>query len=258
MWRDSLRGAANKVDALTEEEWLASDNVTEMYTWLHPSWTKDRRPRPLSVRAATLFTVACVRATPQAAGRTFLLESADLIEQSADTGDRSEVPRLQAEATRGTTAAVGAAGLDTPPHFWALAALRLVPSDVLAYAFHVPLFLLKAIAGEKNESDLRKLYADLLRDVAGNPFRGGRGRQFDRRKRKPRTEPVFRPEWRTDTALTLAKQMYESREFGAMPILADALQDAGCEDPLILTHCRDASLSHVRGCCVIDLVLGKQ
>ena len=71
--------------------------------------------------------------------------------------------------------------------------------------------------------------------------------------------PVFFPtEWRTETALILARQMYGSRDFGAMPILADALQDAGCEDEAILSHCRDPQATHVRGCWVVDLVLGKQ
>jgi hypothetical protein len=67
---------------------------------------------------------------------------------------------------------------------------------------------------------------------------------------------AFSPEWRTDTAVSLARQMYESREFSAMPILADALQDAGCNDELVLSHCRDANQVHVRGCWVVDLVLG--
>jgi hypothetical protein len=83
--------------------------------------------------------------------------------------------------------------------------------------------------------------AALLRDIFGDSIR-----------------PVsFAPEWRTDTVLALAKQMYESREFGAMPILADALQDAGCDNEAVLGHCRDVTLPHVRGCWVIDLVLGK-
>jgi hypothetical protein len=64
--------------------------------------------------------------------------------------------------------------------------------------------------------------------------------------------------WRTDTTVALARQMYDSRDFGAMPILADALQDAGCNNADILSHCRDASATHVRGCWVTDLVLGKQ
>ena len=69
---------------------------------------------------------------------------------------------------------------------------------------------------------------------------------------------TFSPAWRTDTVLTLAKHMYESREFSAMPILADALQDAGCDNEQILSHCRDANQVHVRGCWVVDLVLGKE
>ena len=85
------------------------------------------------------------------------------------------------------------------------------------------------------------LLFNLFREVFGNPFR-----------------PVtFSPEWRTDTAVSLAQQMYESRDFGAMPILADALQDAGCTSDDVLNHCHGAG-PHVRGCWVVDLVLGKQ
>jgi hypothetical protein len=67
----------------------------------------------------------------------------------------------------------------------------------------------------------------------------------------------FLPTWRTDTVLTLAHQMYESREFSAMPILADALQDARCDNDDILEHCRGPG-PHVRGCWVVDLILGKE
>jgi hypothetical protein len=69
--------------------------------------------------------------------------------------------------------------------------------------------------------------------------------------------PTFNRAWRTPTVTTLARQMYESRDFGAMPILADALQDAGCDSADILDHCRDPKQVHVRGCWVVDLVLGK-
>jgi hypothetical protein len=68
---------------------------------------------------------------------------------------------------------------------------------------------------------------------------------------------AFDPACRTDTTVSLARLMYESREFSAMPILADALQDAGCDNSDILDHCRDTQLTHVRGCWVVDLVLGK-
>jgi hypothetical protein len=86
-----------------------------------------------------------------------------------------------------------------------------------------------------------RIQCDLLRDIFGNPFR-----------------PVaFSPVWRTDTAVALARQMYEGRDFGAMPILADALQEAGCDSEDILDHCRGPG-PHVRGCWVVDLVLGKE
>jgi hypothetical protein len=74
----------------------------------------------------------------------------------------------------------------------------------------------------------------------------------------PSPSPGFSPAWRTDTAIALARQMYDSRDFGAMPILADALQDAGCDNEDILNHCRDTNQVHVRGCWVVDLVLGKE
>jgi hypothetical protein len=73
----------------------------------------------------------------------------------------------------------------------------------------------------------------------------------------PHLTPAIPTTCRTDTAIALARQMYESREFSAMPILADALQDAGCDDEDILGHCRDPHQVHVRGCWVVDLVLGK-
>ncbi len=81
---------------------------------------------------------------------------------------------------------------------------------------------------------------NFLRDIFGNPFR-----------------PVsLDPAWRTSTVLALASGIYEERAFDRLPILADALQDAGCDHADILTHC-GGSGPHVRGCWVIDLVLGK-
>jgi hypothetical protein len=80
----------------------------------------------------------------------------------------------------------------------------------------------------------------LLRDIFGNPFH----------------TVTLSPDWRTDTAVALARQMYEARDFSALPILADALQDAGCHTAEILDHCRGPG-PHVRGCWVVDLVLAK-
>jgi hypothetical protein len=53
----------------------------------------------------------------------------------------------------------------------------------------------------------------------------------------------------------LAVGIYEERAFGRLPILHDALPDAGCNDEDILAHCRSEG-PHVRGCWVIDQILG--
>jgi hypothetical protein len=84
-----------------------------------------------------------------------------------------------------------------------------------------------------------KLQAALLRELLGNPFRPVAGE----------------PEWLTATVVALARQIHESQEFRMMPVLADALQEAGCEQEDILKHCRDEEQVHVRGCWLLDLIL---
>jgi hypothetical protein len=84
----------------------------------------------------------------------------------------------------------------------------------------------------------------LVRDIFGNPFR-----------------PVsIDPSWLTwhDGLLVLmAQRMYDSRDFADMPILSDALEEAGCTNEAILNHCRQPG-EHIRGCWVVDLLLGKE
>jgi hypothetical protein len=80
-----------------------------------------------------------------------------------------------------------------------------------------------------------------LRDIIGNPFRPA----------------AFDPRWRTDDTAGLARSIYDDRASGRLPLLADALLDAGCDDDGILAHCRSEG-PHVRGCWVVDLVLGKE
>ena len=82
---------------------------------------------------------------------------------------------------------------------------------------------------------------DLFRDIVGNPFRSV---TLDRM-------------WLTTTVTALASAIYAERAFDRMSILADALQDAGCDNDDILRHCRGQS-PHVRGCWVIDLLLGRR
>jgi hypothetical protein len=72
----------------------------------------------------------------------------------------------------------------------------------------------------------------------------------------PYQPQTLNPSWLTSTVISLAEQIYESRDFSAMPILADALMDAGCSNETILEHCRGPG-PHVRGCWVCDLCLIK-
>jgi hypothetical protein len=93
---------------------------------------------------------------------------------------------------------------------------------------------------QANEKEKRIQY-QILHDIFGNPFR-----------------PVaFDPAWRTSTALAIAQGIYDDRAFDRLPILADALQDAGCENGDILSHLRGEG-PHVKGCWALDLVLGKE
>ena len=62
--------------------------------------------------------------------------------------------------------------------------------------------------------------------------------------------------WNDGTLSKLAQGIYEGRAFDRLPILADALEDAGCDNADILAHCRNGG-EHVRGCWVVDLLLGK-
>jgi hypothetical protein len=61
--------------------------------------------------------------------------------------------------------------------------------------------------------------------------------------------------WRTSDAVALARGIYDDRAFDRMPILADALEDAGCDNADILSHCRDTKTPHARGCWVVDGLL---
>ncbi len=84
------------------------------------------------------------------------------------------------------------------------------------------------------------IQASLLRALFNNPF-----------------HPVkFDPAWLAPLK-ALAQRIYDDRSFDHLPILADELEKAGCANPEILGHCRGAG-HHVRGCWVMDLVLGKE
>ncbi len=95
--------------------------------------------------------------------------------------------------------------------------------------------------GERTVQQERDAQCSLLRDIMGNPFHSA-------------TSP---PAWLTPTVFSLAQGIYADRAFDRLPILADALEDAGCDSADILNHCRQPG-EHVRGCWAVDLVLGRQ
>jgi hypothetical protein len=91
--------------------------------------------------------------------------------------------------------------------------------------------------------ELRAPWPDLIREILGNPFR----------------KKILDPSWQSGNngiAIKLAKAIYDEPAFDRLPILADAVEEAGCTDADILNHCRQPS-EHVRGCWVVDLILGK-
>jgi hypothetical protein len=86
-------------------------------------------------------------------------------------------------------------------------------------------------------------YCKIIRDLFGNPIRA------------VRLNPAWLT-WQNGTIPKIGLGIYKERRFESMPILADALEEAGCTDAEILNHCRQA-IEHVRGCWLLDLVLGK-
>jgi hypothetical protein len=64
------------------------------------------------------------------------------------------------------------------------------------------------------------------------------------------------PAWFTDTVTLLARQIYRERAFELMPVLGDALQDAGCDDAEVLGHCYGPG-PHTLGCWLVDLLSGR-
>jgi hypothetical protein len=93
----------------------------------------------------------------------------------------------------------------------------------------------------------RSAQAALVRDVFGNPFRA----------------VIVDPAWPTATVLALAGAAYQEQllpsgelDLQRLAVLADALEEGGCDDQEILAHCRAAG-PHVRGCWLVDALLGK-
>jgi hypothetical protein len=112
---------------------------------------------------------------------------------------------------------------------------------------HVRESTLRTRAGQYEVHDTRSreeaVQCQLLRDIFFQPFRP-----------VPYYRSWFR--WNHGTGSQLARDVYEDRRFQDMPILADALEEAGCTNTDILDHLRSPG-PHVRGCWPLDLILGR-
>jgi hypothetical protein len=255
---------------MTEAEWLACRDAHTLEAWLPASWRKRRLYAAACVRRVSHLLNDAGRAAVETAERFADGEAteAELVallmlpgrafvpEVRYDPADRSLYIKYQ--STKDSQDAVQA--LLAPPHSGCHMCGRGMNSSlysgIVVYECQMCpdvrrcplnqtarfLRLSSAVASTSWDVGFRAEsaeQAELLQDVVGNPFR----------------PVVFAPAWRTDTAVALARQMYDARDFGAMPILADALQDAGCDNEPVLTHCREPR-AHVRGCWVCDAVLG--
>jgi hypothetical protein len=105
-----------------------------------------------------------------------------------------------------------------------------------------PFLFSRYLDGRVSNRVFKPLWAFLARSQTGNE----RLRVF-----------TAKPEWRTTTVVSLARGIHSERAWDQMPILGDALQDAGCEDNDVLSHCRCRG-PHARGCWVIDAILGRE
>jgi len=236
---------------MTEEEWLTAEYSEPLLHFIEPK-VSDRKLR--------YFDIACARRISPLLVHDDSAYAVEVLERFAESQCGTDV---FAELSWHVEGAAFAAEYGNIP--W-LDAIEKLPISVLAEFGANPSYPVKSArdiitsaayfidrifgpvpsergCGNQPPSPTGGYFqpVSLVHEVFGNPFRTVK----------------FRRAWRTDTAVALARTMYDARDFSAMPILADALQDAGCDNDDILAHCRDTSLTHVRGCWVTDLVLGK-
>jgi hypothetical protein len=218
---------------MTEVKWLACDDATKLLNWL------TSRPNPPSDRRIRLFMVACARVIwdriPVGEMRR-AVEVAEMFSDAQTTLEELNRFRGQYYAPWMPTA--------TAEQRISITDSQQISISTVAYA---TVYNPKAMARVQVTAGWRFIVemtsshqCPLLRDIIGNPFR-----------------PVaLDPAWRTTAVLGLADAIYAHRAYDRLPILADALEEAGCTNADLLAHCRGPG-PHVRGCGAVDLILGK-
>jgi hypothetical protein len=220
---------------MTESEWLSCTDPDEIVRFLQAK-ASDRKLR--------LFACACVRVVWNYVVEERARLAVEVSERYADgraSDDELEEAFAYANRVVGPGRPGGLASWDAHD------AARLAAHPLrrgLADSTACAAARAGAAGGEeywKNYSIEQTNQCILLRDIFSNPFR----------------PIVLNPTWRTANVLALAQAIYADRAFERMPILGDALEDAGCDNVEILNHCRQPG-EHVRGCWVVDLILGKE
>jgi hypothetical protein len=207
-------------------------------------WDTSRAPKKMllqvqesgSLRQLRLFTCACCRAVWDRLDNEHCRRGVEVAEQFAD-GLVTDAARLRAQ--KRVDATLDESGQRD--------IIRLCASWALCSTGRWDLSFGVEVVSQNTRSvvkgpGFRRVQADLLRCVFGNPFR----------------KATLAETWRTSDTVALARGISQDRAFDRMPILADALQDAGCDDEHILNHCREPQTTHARGCWVVDLILWEE
>jgi hypothetical protein len=235
---------------MTEQEWLGGSDPRAMLDQV-----RDR----LSERKLRWFACGCVRQVWENLVDERSQQAVEVAERYAEgLASLAELAGAEAVAFQVARLADLRATVSDPGWAATRAAARVANFDAysaasgaafIAALCAAPWSFAPSGAVEHHGDPLAKAWArrqqcDLLREIAGNPFR-----------------PVLlRPEWLTSNSsavLRLAEHIYQEGCFDELPVLGDALEEAGCTEPRLLEHCRRAG-GHVRGCWVLDLVLGRK
>jgi hypothetical protein len=223
---------------MTEREWQGCDDPEMMLEFLEGK-ASDRKVR--------LFACACWRHLfEQLAVSPWGRKAVDVAGLFAD--GKVGLDELQeAEAAATSTGASAAASAKGGAHAAYLSAdlakyaVRDHASVIVPAEEDHPAF---AAGGEVEVAKERWAQANLLRDIFGNPLR-----------LLPQVNPAWLA-WEGGTVPKLAAAVYDERAFDRLPVLADALEEAGCDAVELLDHLRGPG-PHVRGCWAVDLLLGK-
>jgi len=233
---------------MTEAEWLACADPQRMLDAItrdHPDGVRHPLGRLVPTdRKLRLFSCAMWRRRPEVMDS---LNAWGLLEASEKLAD-DLLPAHELAAVRADWP-IDLDGAGLPYGSW-----------VRQASLHLHTVLTPA----ERQPEERAAQAGLLRDVFGNPWRPVRWQEYQPDSTEGGlmlpcwTDEAYRiRQWNGGTVVSIARAIYDDRRFEDMPVLADALEEVGCTDEAILAHCRQPG-EHVRGCWVIDLILGKE